>query len=140
MRIVFDTNILISAIGWGGQPAIVLEKCIEKKAMLVLSEDIFSEVREVLSRDKFKGISKKAKDDFILFLREISLIVNPEISFDVCRDKKDNMFIEAAIKGKARYIVSGDDDLLSLRSFHGIEIITVSEMLNVFSGQNNKYL
>jgi uncharacterized protein len=123
MRIVLDTNILISAIGWGGKPNTILKLCIEKKLNLFLSNQILFEVNKVLSRKKFNNIELKHKKEFIIFLREISTIVKPSTKVNICRDINDNMFIETAIEANANFIISGDEDLLSLKKYNNIEII-----------------
>jgi uncharacterized protein len=129
MRIVLDTNILISAIGWGGKTGKILEFCIEKKLNLFLSNKILFEVNKVLSRKKFDKIESKHKKEFILFLKEISTIVKPQKKVNICRDINDNMFIETAIEANANFIISGDEDLLSLKIYNGIEIINTNSFL-----------
>ncbi len=58
-------------------------------------------------------------------------IIEPIIETDICRDPKDNMFLECAYSCEAKYLISGDDDLLSLKLFNDIQIITPKVFLNL---------
>ncbi|MBI2176167.1 putative toxin-antitoxin system toxin component, PIN family [Candidatus Woesearchaeota archaeon] len=59
------------------------------------------------------------------------LVIAPKLNIKVCRDEKDNKFLECAENAKADYIISGDDDLLSLKEHKGIPIVRTSKILHL---------
>nr|VFJ43562.1 MAG: putative toxin-antitoxin system toxin component, PIN family [Candidatus Kentron sp. FM]VFJ55056.1 MAG: putative toxin-antitoxin system toxin component, PIN family [Candidatus Kentron sp. FM]VFK07180.1 MAG: putative toxin-antitoxin system toxin component, PIN family [Candidatus Kentron sp. FM] len=130
-RLVIDTNIYISALLNGnGNPARLIVYA-GRNAELVFSDETMRELREVIRRPKFRFyLSIDAIDGFIKWTESKAKIVCPEKLHAISRDKKDNKFIDAAIAGKADFIVSGDKrHLLSLGQFDGIPIISVSDFL-----------
>ena len=70
--------------------------------------------------------------DFITLLECVSEFVQIQSEVEITRDKSDNAILATALDGKAEYIVSGDDDLLTVREFKGVKILTVDQMLKVF--------
>ncbi len=132
IRIVLDTSTLVSAIGWKeGKPRQILNKCINKDIILLISPDCLEELKEVLLRKKFDFIDKDMKEDLLLLLSQIAEIIIPTTYIDICRDKKDNKFIELAIDGRADYIVASDDDLLSLKKVNNIRIVSPTDFLKL---------
>ena len=131
ISVVLDTNILISAMGWEGKPQKILSKCFENKFKLIISPEILEEIRDVLFRKKFNFIDDNKKNEFILLLAELADVKTATHKVDICRDKDDNKFIELALTAKVKYIVSGDNDLLSIKKFKGIKIISAREFLKV---------
>lgn len=75
----------------------------------------------------------KKRIQFLGQLKAKALLINVIEIIDICRDSKDNKFLELAVSGKADFIVTGDNDLLVLNPFRDIEIITVSDFLNRFT-------
>ena len=71
----------------------------------------------------------QVRSEFIFRLRLASELVEIIERVDLCRDKKDNKFLEVAINGRADYLITGDNDLLVLRPFQDIKIMTVNEFL-----------
>jgi len=130
---VIDTNTLISAfLSKYSNTRKAIDRAIEKGKILA-SLETYNEFREVLLRPKFdKYISAERK---LLILNELKeLIVFKEISesINVCRDPKDNKFLELAIAAKASCIITGDDDLLILHPFREIPILNAFDFLNTF--------
>jgi len=129
MRVVLDTNVIISAVLFGGRPAAVLRSFDEPAQTLLLSNHILVEIESVLRRksrwpEQFIG---KVRADLI----RVAEWVEPAISIAVCRDPDDDRILEAAVAGRADCIVSGDADLLSMKSFQQIPILTVSAFLEL---------
>jgi putative PIN family toxin of toxin-antitoxin system len=122
MKVVLDTNVLVAAFAARGLCEAVFELCLEYHE-IVLSEPLLDEVEEKLS-SKLKlpeHISRGTLD----FLRNHSTFVVPnDVPNDACRDPDDLMVLGTADTGGASFIVTGDDDLLSLDSFAGIPILT----------------
>ena len=122
MRIVLDTNVLVSGIFWNGVPFKILEYWIHEKYQVLITEAILLEYEITLNR-----ISKGKKDDlinsWILFIAENGIVINLKKEFNVSVDPDDNKFIDCAVSGNAQYIVSGDSHLIKLKSILNIKII-----------------
>jgi|SRR3989338_8479901 len=133
IRAVIDTNTLISALGWKeGNPRKVLELCILGKCRLMESLDLIKEFVSVISRHKFNFIAVEEKNQFLVFLLQISSLVKPKEKINAVKeDSKDNIVLECAVEAKADYIVSGDQHLLKLKEFKGIKIVTAKEFLDL---------
>lgn len=130
MIVVLDTNILISAIFWRGNPYKVILNAFKKKYSLYLSTEILKELEEKLSL-KFKFPEDKIKNH-IGILREYGRIIEPTIKVDIINeDPDDNRILECAVSCNADYIVSGDHHLLKLKEFKGIKIVTAKEFLEL---------
>ena len=131
MKIVLDANIFISSFFWGGNPRILMNRIIDGKDSLFVSNEILREVFSVMSRPKF-NVPHHQVVNFINSIKEISLQVIPTgIVQGVCRDSDDDKILECAVLGNVDFIISGDNDLLSLKEFRGIPIVTASDYLNI---------
>jgi putative PIN family toxin of toxin-antitoxin system len=135
LNLVLDTSTLVSAFFWEGNESELLEKIEQGRAKLFTSQDILFEIEDVIRRPKFSQIMCQAgltPDQIIQKIIALSnLVIDKELNIDVCRDKKDNKFLECAENAKADYIISGDEDLLSLKEFHGIKIVKTSKILEL---------
>lgn len=123
MKIVIDTNIWISYL-LGGLLQDIDKKLILREIKVVVSDEMLKELSEVSGRPKFKNIftAKRIKELFSL-LDSYAIVVLPCEKVDVCRDKKDNFLLEVALEGEADYLITGDEDILVLGSFHNTKII-----------------
>ena len=125
MRIVLDTNVLIAAFIARGVCHRLLEHCIGHHT-LVTSEFILNEVREKLV-EKFKYMPE-VTDEVIALLRSRMEIVMPALlDAPVCRDADDDNILATAVTGNCKCIVTGDKDLLILKQFQGIDIVSPSD-------------
>ena len=126
MRIVVDTNVIASAVYFGGKPYDLLKLIMEEKVSAIASKEIVDEYEEIIARlqHKFPKLSKS-----IPFQEIVGKLTVIKVSSDIriCRDSEDDKFISCAVDGRCIYIVSGDNDLLSLKDYDGIEIITVAQ-------------
>ncbi len=130
VRVVFDTNVLISAILGSQSPARFLLDEVRFKHILLHSIDTLSELKTKLQSPKFDAyVSSSQRDTFFSFIVTSSKIVRIKTRFTLCRDPKDDKFLEVAYNGKANYIVTGDKDLLALHPFGDIRIIQINEMI-----------
>src|SRR3990170_5938990 len=108
MSVVFDTNVLISALMFGGNPRRILELVIHGEPKLVLSEPLLDELKGLLQRPKF-GFPPAAIQAILSDLTAIGHIVRPSISINqIIEDPQDNRILECAVEGDADYIISGD--------------------------------
>ena len=129
-RFVFDTNVLISAFLFSqSKPRQVLDQATVI-GVIVLSSSVLSELEEVLYRPKFdRYLTKERRQEFLENLTENAQFIDVTEQINECRDPKDNKYLELALSGQAECIVTGDDDLLVLNPWRGIEILTVQEFL-----------
>ena len=133
LRITVDTNILISATINQGKPYQILRLAKEGKIIIVLSLNILEEFKEVISRPRF-GFSNSQISDVLKHIINISEIVIPNVKINIVKkDPDDNMILEAAVSGDAKYIVSGDGDLLDLLEYRGIKILKAAEFLRIIN-------
>jgi len=127
-RAVFDTNVLVSGMVFAGRSKLLIDAVLEGKITLILSMQMIREFKRVIARDRFK-LSENQQNTLTNFILRIGNVVKIKSRFRVVReDPSDDTILRAAYDGKADYIVSGDEQLLALKEFKGIKIITVSEM------------
>jgi uncharacterized protein len=130
VKIVFDTNVLISSILIeGGIADLALTKA-EKSYDILCSEKIYNELVKILMLPKFdKYVSLYGRKKFIESFEHKATFVKVEEVINACRDPKDDMFLELAVSGNANIIITGDKDLLVLNPFRGIQIISPKEFI-----------
>lgn len=132
MRIVIDTNILVSAaITPHSATASVVEKCLSEYVVFV-SKQTKNELVEVFSRPKFNRYFNKVQPQaYLTRFLELAVEIEPSEVITDCKDPKDNPFLSVAVSAKAHYLVTGDKkDLLSMNPFRGVEIITARDFLD----------
>ncbi len=131
MRVVIDTNVLISATFWPGKPKQLLNQVRRGKIIFLTSEVLLAELKEVLTReDKPFKLSAKESERVAAEIRDLAEVVQPHNVVSRCRDETDNRVLECAVDGRADWIITGDRHLLELQSFEGIEITTVANFLS----------
>ncbi len=135
IRYVFDTNVLVSALLFEhSRPGQAFRRALEMGQVL-LSLPVLEEVNEVLSREKFERyMTAEEREEFLEALVGRARFIDPTEQIRVCRDPKDDKFLELAVSGGASYIITGDKDLLVLGSFRGIEILRVDNLLKRLEG------
>jgi len=129
LRIVLDTNVIISAIISDGKPRQLFLKGIEGQFSIVTSDLMLKELVRVLRRPKFKTSQSEIRRISRALLSSAE-VVDVKSKLEVVKeDLKDNMVIETAYDGNADLIVTGDRHLLELENCEGIKIMTVEEAL-----------
>lgn len=138
-RFVFDTSALASA---AILPASVSDRALEwalANGQLCLSAPLIEEIIDVLHRPRIaRYFTGDALADFLTMLARISEIVVPFEAIHACRDPKDNKLLELAVAAEARYLVTGDRDLMILNPFRGIEIVSAGALATRFEGFSRK--
>jgi hypothetical protein len=130
MRVVVDTNILISATGWEGNEREIIRRGLRDEITLLISDQILAEYIEVIHRKKFSFLKKRKIKRFVLLLLELCEIIEIKSTLSIImEDPSDNLILACAKDGKAHIIVSGDLHLLKLKEWSGIDIISSKELL-----------
>ena len=143
VKVVLDTNILISAFLWSKKVRKAILPLLEKKKILVcFSQETIEEFIEVLSRKEFApkfvnaGTNTEKLVGELLARENVVVIKDPmvgSIKPIVEKDPSDDKFLYLAAEAKAEYIVSGDKHLLALEEFKGIKIVSVDEFLSLIN-------
>ena len=129
MKLVFDTNIFISALVIPGSKAEkAILRIIEGNDTLLISREIIKEVLDVLST-KFNR-DREAISHVAVYLLDIAQVVNPAKRIRIFKDDPDNRILECAFGGKADAIVTGDKEMLKLKEYKGVKIISLKEYLS----------
>lgn len=133
MRIVIDTNIVVSGIFFGGKPAELLKLVLLGRSIsAVATREILSEYQATI--DYLLGKYNGRKLNFTpVPLFSAMEIINSASNIALCRDPDDDKFISCAIDGKCLYIVSGDKDLLALKEYQNVQIVTVAKFFRLLS-------
>jgi len=128
-RVVLDTNVLLSALTFGGKPEVVFEMARAGKIRMVVSPTLLAELALIL-KNKFAWDDEDVREALMVVGRHADL-VKPGLRLRVLEDDADNRILECAVEGRADWIVSGDHHLLDLKEFQGIPIARVSGFLSI---------
>jgi putative PIN family toxin of toxin-antitoxin system len=136
--VVIDTNVIVSGIiSPKGAPRKVLELARKEAYEAVTSVSINHEILSVLHRDYIYttyGLNEEIIDDISAFLYEGTVLTEDHYGVATIRkDPADNKFIACALEGEADYIVSGDEHLLSLKHYKGIQIMDSRSFLKLLA-------
>jgi len=130
IRVCLDTNILVSALLFGGKPEEILDLAARKQIKIISSPIILAELQQVLI-NKFMWTDNDAKQS-LKSLMEILTLVVPQQKINKIKYGPDNRILECALAGEADCIVSGDKKhLLPLSEFERIKIVTASQLLKI---------
>lgn len=130
MRCVFDTNVLVSALIFPDANSGKALQLARREGRLFFSFQTAMELREVLNRTRFrKYFTVEDTAAFLGQLMEGVDWIEPEIRLRVCRDPKDDKFLELALSAKATHIVTGDLDLLVLDPYESVRIVSPRDFL-----------
>ncbi len=123
MKAVFDTNVLVAAFLTEGVCAKLLGRARRKQLDLVLTSFVLKEFENVLLK-KFSASKEQTRTAAKLISEAAELVSHASVVSGICRDPDDDAILSSALSAKAEYLVTGDSDLLQLREFHGIKILT----------------
>ena len=132
MRLVLDTNVVASALLWGGVPRLLLQAAREKRVELFTSTPLLAELTDILGRRKFEKkivASTLSVDQIVDRYAELTVLVRPTPVPRIAPDPDDDVVIGTALAATADGVVTGDRLLLSVAAHEGVRIISVSEAM-----------
>ena len=134
MRVVLDTNVVASAILWGGTPRLLLQAAREKRVALFTSTPMLAELTDILARRKFAkkiGASKLTIDQLVDGYAQLAALVRPVDIARVAPDPDDDVVIGTAIAARADLLVTGDKPLLTVAEHQGIRLVGVAQAVEM---------
>ena len=139
VRIVIDTNVLLSGLFWHGTPHALLNHVRNGTAELAMSHALLDELADVISRRKFASIlalTTRTPEQILVEMQALAeIVVAPPLQLPKCRNPDDDAVLACALAGHATFIVSGDEDLLTLKEFQHIPILTPAQAMRRLEGQ-----
>jgi putative PIN family toxin of toxin-antitoxin system len=129
--VVFDSSVWISAFQFGGTPLQALDRISGRSTIAVCSQ-ILNEVNSIL-KSKFNWPQENIEDALSDYARDIFICQVRGRLRGICRDPNDDMILECAVEAQADLIVSGDKDLLTLKQYKGVRILTPRAFLEEIS-------
>jgi putative PIN family toxin of toxin-antitoxin system len=129
-RVVLDTNVLVSALLFTGEVSKIVELWQKGEIVPLISRETFAELRAVLKYPKFSltsyEIQSIIQNEILPYFEVVRIEENIK---GVCRDPDDDKFIACAVSGLADFLLTGDKDLIALKSYKNVKIIRASEFL-----------
>lgn len=137
---VLDTNVVASAILWGGTPRILLEASRDKRVDLFTSTPMLSELTDILGRHKFArkiAASLLTIDRLVEDYAQLASVVRPAATPRIAPDPNDDVVIGTALAAKAVMIVTGDKPLLSVIEHEGVRLVGVAQAIAAIDVSSN---
>ena len=132
-KVIIDTNVLISALGWGGKAYEIVDRGFAGSFRWIISKPIFEELIRALNYPKLDFIDKQEKESFISAVSEAAEFIDVSHKLDKeFVDPKDVMFLECALEIDADYLITGDKRLLAFKNIGKTKIISSAKFLSVF--------
>ena len=140
LRIVLDTNLLVSYLLTQGKTiSQIIEYWRQRRVEILVSQAIVDELQDVLTRARLRKLMTLDPQTLMLMVELDAIHTAGEVSASgACRDPKDDKFLACAVEGRADFIVTGDADLLELRSYQGIPIIRAFEFVGIVEAQDDE--
>jgi putative PIN family toxin of toxin-antitoxin system len=141
IRAVIDTNLLVRGLLKGPATLPLIQAWKEQRFRLVTSEELLTELFEVLARPKFsRYFTREDVRELGDLIYEQAEVVEPTVNITLCRDPKDNIFLNVAVTGKVPYLVTEDNDLKDDRGLkeqmhteYGVQIVGLSEFFSILA-------
>ena len=138
-RLVLDTNVVASAILWGGTPRLLLQAAREKRVDLFTSTAMLAELTDILGRRKFArkiAASPLTIDQLVDGYAQLASVVRPVAMPRIAPDPDDDVVIGTALAAKADLIVTGDKPLLNVSEHQGVRTVGVAEAIEVIGARS----
>jgi uncharacterized protein len=129
---MLDTNVVASAVLWGGVPRLLLMAGRDKRVELFTSTTLLAELTDILGRRKFDkkiAASTLSVDQLVDRYAALAALVRPTHTPRIAPDPDDDVVIGTALAAKADLVVTGDKPLLSVAEYRGVRIVGVSQAL-----------
>ena len=141
LRVVLDTNIVISGLIWRGTPHLLMQALVHDEFSAATSYELISELSRKLFGSKLSAELLKreiAAENLLGIYVALCDVVSPSpLPTPVCRDPDDDAVLACAVAAKADLIVSGDADLLTLKRYEGIDVLSAAQALELVSRPNH---
>ncbi|MFM7602769.1 MAG: putative toxin-antitoxin system toxin component, PIN family [Pseudanabaena sp.] len=132
MKVVIDTNILVSAAMRDGIPEIVIQFIVDRPEFeWIVSQEIITEYTEVLQRQKLK-LSEEVQQEWIDLLQTVTRLIEVNIEVDFPRDRKDAKFLACAIAANADFLITGDRDFEDVQTLKNTTILSAKNFKQLF--------
>lgn len=138
MRLVLDTNVVASAMLWGGNPRQLLQARREKRVELFTSVAMLAELTDILARPKFAkkiAASLLTTDQLVDGYAGLTQVVRPAPTPRIVADPDDDVVIGTALAAKADLLITGDRGLLDVREYQGLTIVSVAEAIRIITAK-----
>lgn len=138
VKVVLDTNILVSSIFWSGASYKIVKLITKRKRESYTSIAILNELRRVLKSKVKYNLPEAKVQEIIELIRMHSVLAYPKKKISIAKDPKGNKFIECALEANADYLISGDKHLLILKKYKKIRIVTPGKFLEISKQSGSK--
>jgi uncharacterized protein len=132
-RLVLDTNVVVSALLWEGKPGQLLARAESGEVRLYTSRTLLDELRDTLERPKLAkrvGLTGLGIADMVAGYRRVATVRRPApLDRTFSRDPDDDHVIACALAARADFLISGDNDLLTLKAIEGVAVRSVAAFL-----------
>lgn len=133
LKVVLDVNIFISFL-ISHQPPIstIFDMWVKRELTICYSMEILEELENALKYPKIRELTSSLETESLInAVKVFGTLVIPTQKVDICRDKKDNKYLEASLESVSKFLISGDNDLLALKEFEGISILSPHEFIHL---------
>ena len=132
MKIILDTNVIVSGIFFSGPPYEILKSWRNGKFKIVVSQEILLEYQRIAEKlnQKFPMINIQPMIDLLTL--KADLVIGPELPIQICKDPGDDKFISCALASNSKIIITGDKHLLNVNGYEGLEIIRPREFVEKY--------
>lgn len=130
MRVVLDTNVLLSAILFGGTPGQILDAWRAGQVELVMSPDIVDEYVRVGERLNVRHPDVDVQPSMALIVQNATIVPNTPLPGAVCDDPDDDKFLACALVSGTDIIVSGDKKLRAVSGYEGVNVLTPRQFVD----------
>jgi putative PIN family toxin of toxin-antitoxin system len=126
MKVIIDTNVLISAVLKGREPREVIQFVVDSHhCEWVVSQEILAEYQDVLSRKKFK-LTDEVRREWLEIIDLVTTLIEVDVRIDFARDRKDEKFLACAVVASADFLITGDADFNEAQNLVNTTIVSVS--------------
>jgi len=131
MKIVLDSNILVSSFYWVGNPRKVFDRVTNGLDELYITDEILREITSVMSEKKFDTSIEEIKE-YVKIIESCSIKLSPRNNPEkISRDEDDNKILQCGLDGNVDFVITGDNDLLVIKEYEKIKIIKPKEYLDI---------